>query len=130
MNINFYSLWFDPTENRTRVYRFSSRRSFHSTADRNRFYLNENDNGLRTNRNVSNSNMFYVVLVLIYLIKVGAKLVFSALKSSNFWADKTTEEKDPFLANYYPDIRTNPAFMSQYLRDYYRRRVPGEEDVD
>ena len=26
MNINFYSLWFDSTGNRTRVYRFSSRR--------------------------------------------------------------------------------------------------------
>ena len=32
MNTNFYSLWFDPTGNRTRVYyRFSSRRSIHST---------------------------------------------------------------------------------------------------
>ena len=31
MNTNFYSLWYDPTGNRTRVYRFSSRRSIHST---------------------------------------------------------------------------------------------------
>ena len=30
----FYCLWFDPTGNRTRVYRFSSRRSIHSTTDR------------------------------------------------------------------------------------------------
>ena len=34
MNTNFYSLWFDQTGNRTRVYRFSSRRSIHSTTDR------------------------------------------------------------------------------------------------
>ena len=34
MNTNFYSLWYDPTGNRTRVYRFSSRRSIHSTTDR------------------------------------------------------------------------------------------------
>ena len=34
VNTNFYSLWFDPTRNRTRVYRFSSRRSIHSTTDR------------------------------------------------------------------------------------------------
>ena len=34
MNTNFYSLWLDPTGNRTRVYRFSSRRSIHSTTDR------------------------------------------------------------------------------------------------
>ena len=33
MNTNFYSLWFDPTGNRTQVYRFSSRRSIHSTTD-------------------------------------------------------------------------------------------------
>ena len=30
----FYSLWFDLTENRIRVDRFSSRRSIHSTTDR------------------------------------------------------------------------------------------------
>ena len=34
VNTNFYSLRFDPTGNRTRVYRFSSRRSIHSTTDR------------------------------------------------------------------------------------------------
>ena len=34
VNTNFYSLWFDPTGNRTRVYRVSSRRSIHSTTDR------------------------------------------------------------------------------------------------
>ena len=34
VNTNFYSLWFDPTGNRTRVCRFSSRRSIHSTTDR------------------------------------------------------------------------------------------------
>ena len=34
MNTNFYSLWFDPTGSRTRVYRFSSRRSIHSATDR------------------------------------------------------------------------------------------------
>ena len=34
MNTNIYSLWFDPTGNRTRVYRFSSTRSIHSTTDR------------------------------------------------------------------------------------------------
>ena len=34
VNTNFYSLWFDPTAKRTRVYRFSSRRFFHSTTDR------------------------------------------------------------------------------------------------
>ena len=34
VNTNFYCLWFDPTGNRTRVYRFSSRRSIHSTTDR------------------------------------------------------------------------------------------------
>ena len=34
VNTNFSSLWFDPTGNRTRVYRFSSRRSIHSTTDR------------------------------------------------------------------------------------------------
>ena len=34
MNTNFYSLWFDPTGNRNRVYRFSGRRSIHSTTDR------------------------------------------------------------------------------------------------
>ena len=34
VNTNFYSLWFDPTGNRIRVYRFSSRRSIHSTTDR------------------------------------------------------------------------------------------------
>ena len=30
----FYNVWFDPTGNRTRVYRFSSRCSIHSTSDR------------------------------------------------------------------------------------------------
>ena len=44
MNTNFYSHWFDPTGNRTRVYRFSSRRfssrrSIHSTTDRIDFCL-------------------------------------------------------------------------------------------
>ena len=34
VNTNFYSVWFDPTGNRTRVYRFSSKRSIHSTTDR------------------------------------------------------------------------------------------------
>ena len=34
VNTNFYNLWFDPTRNRTRAYRFSSRRSIHSTTDR------------------------------------------------------------------------------------------------
>ena len=34
MNINVYSLWYDPIGNRTQVYRFSSRRSIHSTTDR------------------------------------------------------------------------------------------------
>ena len=31
---SLWSLWFDLTGNRTRVYRFSSRRSIHSTTDR------------------------------------------------------------------------------------------------
>ena len=31
VNTNFYSLWFDPTWNRTEVYRFNSRRFIHST---------------------------------------------------------------------------------------------------
>ena len=30
----FYDPWFDPTENRTRVYRFSNKRSIPSTIDR------------------------------------------------------------------------------------------------
>ena len=34
VNVNFYNLWFDPTGNQTRVYRFCSRRSIHSTTDR------------------------------------------------------------------------------------------------
>ena len=34
VNINFFSFWFNPTGNRTRVYRFRSRRSIHSTTDR------------------------------------------------------------------------------------------------
>ena len=34
MNTNFYSPLFDPTGDRTRVYRFSSRHSTHSTTDR------------------------------------------------------------------------------------------------
>ena len=34
VNTNFCSLSFDPTGNRTQVYRFSSRRSMHSTTDR------------------------------------------------------------------------------------------------
>ena len=34
VNTDVYSPWFDPTGNRTRVYRFSSRRSIHSTTDR------------------------------------------------------------------------------------------------
>ena len=42
VNTNFYSLRFDPTGNRTRVYRFSSRRSIHSTSDRSRWYVLEN----------------------------------------------------------------------------------------
>ena len=33
VNTNFYGLWFDPTGNRTRVYRFSSRRSIHLNTD-------------------------------------------------------------------------------------------------
>ena len=39
VNTNFYSLWFDSTGNRTRVYRFSSRRSIHSTTDRFIFFV-------------------------------------------------------------------------------------------
>ena len=35
----FYSFWFGPIGNRTRVYRFSSRRSIHSTTDRLVIYL-------------------------------------------------------------------------------------------
>ena len=34
VNTNFYSLWFDRNGIRTRVYRFNSRRSIHSTTDR------------------------------------------------------------------------------------------------
>ena len=34
VNTNFYSIWFDPTGNRTRVYRFSSRPSIHLTTNR------------------------------------------------------------------------------------------------
>ena len=34
VNTNFYSLWFDPTWNRTLVYRFSCKPSIHSTTDR------------------------------------------------------------------------------------------------
>ena len=34
VNTNFYSLWFVPTWNQTRVYRFSNRRSIHSNTDR------------------------------------------------------------------------------------------------
>ena len=34
VNTNFYNFWFDQTGNRTRVYRFSSRRFIHSTTDR------------------------------------------------------------------------------------------------
>ena len=34
MNTSFYSLWFDPTGNRTRVYCTSNRRFIHSTTDR------------------------------------------------------------------------------------------------
>ena len=35
MNTNFYSLWFDPTGNRTEPFQtFSSRRFIHSTTDR------------------------------------------------------------------------------------------------
>ena len=37
----FYSLWFDSIENRVRVYRFSSRRSMHSTTYRFVFVLND-----------------------------------------------------------------------------------------
>ena len=33
VNTNFYGRWFDPTWNRTRVYRFSSRRPIHSITD-------------------------------------------------------------------------------------------------
>ena len=34
VNTKFYSLWFDPTGNQTRVYRLGTRRSIHSTTDR------------------------------------------------------------------------------------------------
>ena len=34
VKINFYRVWFDPTGNRTRVYRFSNRRFIHLTTDR------------------------------------------------------------------------------------------------
>ena len=34
VNTNFSSRWFDPTQNRTRDYRFSSVRCIHSTTDR------------------------------------------------------------------------------------------------
>ena len=37
MNTNFNCLWFDPTMNRTWVYRFISRRFIHSTTDRSSF---------------------------------------------------------------------------------------------
>ena len=33
VNTSFYNLWFDLTGNRTRVYRFSGRRSIHSTSN-------------------------------------------------------------------------------------------------
>ena len=33
VNTSFYRVWFDPIRNRTRVYRFSNRRSIHSTID-------------------------------------------------------------------------------------------------
>ena len=46
VNTNFYSLWFDSTGNRTRVYRFSSRRSIHSTTDRLIRFYNNNHNHL------------------------------------------------------------------------------------
>ena len=42
VNINFYSLWFDPHGNRTRVYRFTSRRSICSTSDRLKLYALSN----------------------------------------------------------------------------------------
>ena len=53
MNTNFYSLWFDPTGNRTRVYRFSSRRSIHSTTDR-----------LYVLRYLRHLNLFHTVICL------------------------------------------------------------------
>ena len=34
VNTNFFSLWFDPTVNRTLVYRFNSRHALHLTIDR------------------------------------------------------------------------------------------------
>ena len=34
VNTKFYSLWFDPIGNGTRVYPFSGKRSIHSTKDR------------------------------------------------------------------------------------------------
>ena len=39
MNTNFYTLWFDLTGIRTRVYRFSSRRSIHSTTDQLKHFI-------------------------------------------------------------------------------------------
>ena len=50
VNTNFYSLWFDPTGNRIRIYRFSSRRSIHSKTDR----LNDVIYSLLQNKFVSN----------------------------------------------------------------------------
>ena len=60
VNTNFYSLWFDSTGNRTRVYRFSSRRSIHSTTDR--LFLKPMTNSSVLSMHEAKRNIFLFVI--------------------------------------------------------------------
>ena len=79
MNTNFYSLWFDPTGNRTRVYRFSSRRSIHSTTDQYNLFIT--DVYYRSAADMENSKHCYIAIGLLYLSNQEKKAKFAEVKS-------------------------------------------------
>ena len=69
MNTNFYSLWFDSTGNRTLIYRFSCRRSIHSTTDRLNLLLSLL-HSLSCNKRVTHFRFSYLTIVVIGIMQV------------------------------------------------------------
>ena len=79
MNTNFYSLWFDPTRNQTRVFRFSSRRCIHSTTDR-------KDQGDKFIVGILDCRFsFSVIEKAVFPLSQFLSAVVGLLAANNFW---------------------------------------------
>ena len=97
MNTILYCLWFDPTWNRTRFYRFSSRRSIHSTTDRlNAHILLKITLPLFLNIVLSS----FACVKLIVVLHFSTLLGFLCLIFYQEWTSKFISIEDPFDLNH------------------------------